>query len=405
MKLRPFNPQTDTAAVRRIWKECGWATEEKYQEAMDDFLAETRSLVGEVNGEAECLVTSARGSIRHLKQDLRLAAVTGVTTSYVARKQGLAQRLTARLVAEDAADGAEVSALGIFEQGFYNKLGYGTGSYENIVCFDPAELAVPVTAGIPRRLSCEDWEEIHQARLSRQRGHGSCNIDSAVITRGEMRFTKGGFGLGFGTPLTHFIWCEPKGGAGPYSIDIIAWRNREQLLELMALIRNLGDQVSSVRMLEPACIHIQNMLRQPFRHQRLTENSKHQSSIRAYAKWQIRLCDIESCLAKTSLPGGDVRFGLTLTDPVEKYLDEDQPWRGVAGEYVITIGRESSAERGSDDSLPHMTATVNAFSRLWLGVLPASGLAIVEELEAPESLLESLDDLLRLPAPRCDWDF
>ena len=100
-----------------------------------------------------------------------------------------------------------------------------------------------------------------------------------------------------------------------------------------------------------------------------------------------------------------MRFGLTLTDPVEKYLDEDQPWRGVAGEYVITIGRESSAERASDDSLPHMTATVNAFSRLWLGVLPASGLAIVEELEAPESLLESLDDLLRLPAPRCDWDF
>jgi hypothetical protein len=48
---------------------------------------------------------------------------------------------------------------------------------------------------------------------------------------------------------------------------------------------------------------------------------------------------------------------------------------------------------------------VNAFSRLWLGVRPASGLAVTDDLAGPSALLEQLDRVLLLPEPKPDWDF
>jgi hypothetical protein len=42
---------------------------------------------------------------------------------------------------------------------------------------------------------------------------------------------------------------------------------------------------------------------------------------------------------------------------------------------------------------------------LWLGVRPATGLAVTDELSGPPELLEALDWVLRLPDPKPDWDF
>jgi predicted acetyltransferase len=85
--------------------------------------------------------------VRHLEADLPMSCVAAVTTSRVARKQGFAARLTAKAIAADAADGALVSALGMFEQGFYNRLGFGTGCYEHLVWFNPAALRAGAPAG------------------------------------------------------------------------------------------------------------------------------------------------------------------------------------------------------------------------------------------------------------------
>jgi hypothetical protein len=52
-----------------------------------------------------------------------------------------------------------------------------------------------------------------------------------------------------------------------------------------------------------------------------------------------------------------------------------------------------------------MRASVNAFSRLWFGVAPASSLAVTDELEAPPALLDALDWLLCVPPPSLDWVF
>ena len=80
-------------------------------------------------------------------------------------------------------------------------------------------------------------------------------------------------------------------------------------------------------------------------------------------------------------------------------------WKGAGGEYVVELGRDSGAERGRDASLSTLKASINAFSRVWLGVRPATGLAVTDDLEGPRDLLEALDDAFRLPEPVRDWDF
>lgn len=96
---------------------------------------------------------------------------------------------------------------------------------------------------------------------------------------------------------------------------------------------------------------------------------------------------------------------LNLSDPIEKYLEEKSPWRGVAGDYVVTLGLSSSAERGTDPTLPTLTASVGAFTRMWMGVRPASGLTMTDDLAGPPELLAALNRVLRLPEPKLDWDF
>ncbi|MCD4739187.1 MAG: hypothetical protein K8R89_08010, partial [Anaerolineae bacterium] len=179
----------------------------------------------------------------------------------------------------------------------------------------------------------------------------------------------------------------------------------EQFLELLALVKSLGDQVRLVRMREPSGIQLQDFLQQPFRFRQLTEKSQYENRMSSSAYWQVRMNDIPACLAQTHLRGETVRFNLCLADPIERYLPADASWRGVTGEYVITLGTESEAARGSEATLPTLTASVNAFTRLWLGTRPATGLAVTTNLEGPPELLEQLDVTLCLPSPKTDWDF
>ena len=407
MEFREYDPKRDKEAVHRIWREIGWLEEGK-EKAMDLLIGCGRTLVAEIDGEAESLVTTVPGTIRYLEEELPFSGIAGVSTSRIARGQGLASRLTARAVAADAAEGALVSGLGMFEQGYYNRLGFGTGPYEHWLSFDPAQLDIEIKPRIPRRLTPEDWEMVHRSRLARSRGHGTCSLIPPETTRAEMLWTKNGFGLGYleGGELTHHLWCSAKDvEQGPYSVRWMAFQTPEQFLELMTLIKNLGDQVRLVRLREPQGIQLQDLLRQPFKHRQITEKSKFEHRMSATAYWQLRILNLEGCLARTHLSGDEVRFNLRLDDPIERFLDESAPWRGLTGEYVVTLGPSSGAEPGRDEALPTLTASVGTFSRLWLGVRPATGLAVTDELSGPQELLERLDRALCLPEPKWDWDF
>jgi hypothetical protein len=410
-QFRPYNPEQDRDAAFRIWCEVGWTEDEKKKKgAFDLFVGASHALVAEVAGAAECLVLSMPGHIRYLDESLPFSAVTGVTTSRVARKQGLAGRLTARLIAEDAVDGALVAGLGIFEQGFYDRLGFGSGGYEHWLAFDPAQLNVETQHRVPRRITPEDWQAVHASRHARLQGHGAVNLGPETLTQAEMIWTEKGFGLGyFDGPegeLTHHLWL--RGGDkehGPYNIWWYSYRTGAQFLELLSLLKSLGDQVRLVWMQEPPRIQMQDFIKQPFRFRQLTEKSKYEQRMNATAYWQIRINDLPGCLARTHLRGKTLRFNLVLSDPIERFLDTVAPWRGVAGEYVVTLGPASKAVAGSDPALPTLKASVNAFTRLWLGVRPATGLAISTDLVGPEVLLKQLDLAFRLPPPRPDWDF
>jgi hypothetical protein len=409
MKLRPYDAKKDQEAVQRIWYEIGWMSESDQKKLIDKFVDGSRGLVIELDGEAECLALSAPGIFRYQSEDLSLSAVTTVATSRVARKQGYASYLTANLIAAEAADGALVSALGIFEQGFYNRLGYGSGPYENWISFDPAQLNIKNIPRLPRRLTIDDAEQIHQAMLNRLRGHGACSLLLPGIVEAEIGWSSKGFGLGYadeqtGT-LTHFLWATDRGENGPYTITFMAYQNGEQFLELLAIIKSWGDQVRMVRMHEPQGIQMQDFLVQPFRYRQLTKDTKYANTNHATAYWQLRICDLSGCLAHTHLPGKPIRFNLSLTDPIADLLDGDASWQGIGGDYVVTLGPESEAVPGKDAALPTLTASVGAFSRLWMGALPATGLAVSAPLNGPPELLNSLDQLLRLPLPKWGWDF
>jgi hypothetical protein len=410
VEIRAYNPATDFESVARIWREIGWidAGNDGHEQALQVFTEQFDGLVADVDGSPECYVATGQGTVRYLTEELPLSGLTAVTTSHVARRQGLARRLAAQSVARDAAAGAAVSGLGMFDQGYYDRLGFGSGSYEHWHALDPASLRVPNTARPPRRLTSDDFEAVHASRLRRARGHGSCNLEASAATRAEMLWADNGFGLGYtdGDELTHHLWFSGKSlEHGPLEVWWMAYRTREQFLELMALLVHLGDNVQLIRLREPADIQMQDLIERPLRRHKITEKSEYENRARAAAYWQMRICDLAACVGAVHLCGEPVRFNLELTDPIEAFLDTDAPWRGIGGEYVITLGGDSAAVAGGEPGLPTLAASVGAFTRMWLGVRPPSGLAVTDDISGPPQLLAALDSILRLPTPKPDWDF
>ncbi|GAH44798.1 unnamed protein product, partial [marine sediment metagenome] len=182
MKYRQYDHKKDKKAVQRIWYEIGWLEKGK-EEVVNLHIKSGRSIIAKIDNEAECFATAVPGSIRYLNEELPFSGITGVATSRIARKQGLAKQLTAMIVAIEASEGALVSGLGVFEQGYYNQIGFGTGSYEHFIAFDPSQLNIRIKPRLPRRITTDDWAMVHSARLARFRSHGSCNLNPPEITK------------------------------------------------------------------------------------------------------------------------------------------------------------------------------------------------------------------------------
>ncbi len=390
----------DLPAVQRIWKECGWVDSEDEAKQIEPFLSDGVVRVEELAGEVECAVSTHRGVLAYDGADLDLLAVTSVTTSWVGRKQGLATKVTAEALAAGAAAGAEVAALGMFEKGFYDQLGFGTGAYEHQVRFDPASIDLPASYRPPIRLTADDCGDIAAAHRSRLRSHGGIAIDGDGFYQAEIGWTTPLLALGYRDDagrLTHFVVGRPKGESGPYRINLISYETHQQLGELFAMLKSLGDQVRSMVVLEPPDLQVEEILRHPIRARISTKGSEFEATNRAMAWWQVRILDVAACVARRRWAGSPVHFNLTLTDPLGDVLGNSKD--GVAGSYVVKIGDPSSAEAGNHDSLPTLHATVNAFSRLWIGAQTASMLRAIAGIDGPDELISSLDAAMQLPTP------
>lgn len=400
--------ESDLDDVLRIWREVGWLDDDDKRAALGAFMEAGNVEVADLEGSPECAVHWTPGTIEHTGTRLGLCAITAVTTSMIGRKQGFASTMTARALRQGAEAGHAVAGLGMFEQGFYDRFGFATAAYDTLYKFDPGRLMVDdVPYRTPIRVTTDMWPEMHAAMMSRLTSHGAVSLGPERIMEAEVGFDDKPFGLGYrdadGT-LTHFVFGRMTGDHGPFDIGWIAYRTIEQLRELLRLLRELGDQVRSASVFEPAHAQMQTLIREPFRDRQRTRSSANEAGGSAIAWWQMRVLDVPACVAALSVPGDGIEFNLRLSDPVDRYLD-DAGWRGVAGEYVVSLGSASAATPGARDGLPTMDASVNAFSRLWFGVRSPSRLLATDDIVAPSSLIEALDRSLVLPSPHPGWMF
>ena len=407
MTWRRYDPKRDLEPCRRIWYETGWLRPDR-PVVFDTVAAQGPAYVTDLEGEPECLVVMSPGTLRYRAQELGLTGVMAVTTSRVGRRQGLAGRLTARAVAEQASAGAAVAGLGMFDQGYYDKLGFGSGGYEHIVALDPLALDLGIRPRKATRLGPEHAEAIHASRTGRTLGHGGVNFASVDVTRADMLRSEHGFGLGYfeGGLLTHHLWALPETDNrmhGPFRVLWLSYRNGGQLKELLSLLSDLGDQVMLVRLREPPGIQLQDLVERPMRHYHQGGGARFEPRNDARAYWQMRICDLDACVRAVRIRE-ELSFNLVLDDPIAHYLDEGS-WRGVGGEYVVRLGPASAVRPGRQEGLKRLEAGVGAFTRLWLGVRSAGSLAVTDNLRADPELLAALDEALLLPEPRPDWDF
>jgi len=406
--IRKVDKKKDIKHLQRIWHEVGWIEPESFK-YMDEWIKNSDGLVAELNKQPECYVTSVQGDFKYQENLLPFSCISGVTTSLIARKQQFAVKTTAQKIAEDTINGSAICGLGMFEQGFYNQLGFGSGTYEYFIHFTPASININTPFRVPERLTKKDLKDIQWSRENRLRKHGSCNLPK-VMTKFEISCSSKRFGLGYkdkNGKLTHHVWLYGYGTEnGPMNVVWMAYQNYAQFLELLALLKSLGDQIMLIRMIEPPEIYIQDFLSKPFYYRELSKNSEYRNQNKSFAFWQIRILDIFQCIKVTELPIKELSFNLKLKDPISTFLDKSSKWQGISGNYIITLGPNSHCKKGNNPNLDTLETTVNGFTRMWAGVLPASSLQLSEQFNANEALFILLDNAFAsLPKPHPDWDF
>ncbi len=375
MKYRKFDLKKDKDAVFDILNECGWVHNKKKDRYLNKFLPAANTLVIDVNGQAEVMATSSIGTIRYQDEKLKLSAITGVAASLLARKQGFAGKLTATRLALDAEKGAEVGVLCIFDQGYYNKLGFG---------------------------------KIHKNRVNRLPNHCAVTLPE-YTTQVELGEKDKQMGFGYfdeNGNLTHHVWLHGKGKEqGPLWVQWLAYENLDQLMDLLALLKSFEEQFLLIKFVEPPFINMQDFIEKPFLIKGITRKAAHQNYISSSAYWQLRILNLQKCMKKTHLNCEGFSFNLQLSDPIGKYIPKEIKWKGIAGDYVISLGNKSSAKKGKQKDLPTLKASIGAFTRMWFGIMPASSLVYSDDIEAPEELLKKLDKAFLLPEAHVDWGF
>ena len=407
MEFRKYDKKQDRKAAFRIWLECGWVKDNKEDKKTFDIFTESgRTEVAEVDGKAEALVVLNPGKMRYQNRDLKLTAVSAVTVSRILRKRKAAPRLLASMLRDEMEKGTHLAGLGMFEQGFYNRLGFGTMKYEHWYSFDPGRLKIYKKGKRPVRLTEKDWKECYRCFKERQTGHGFVTIDSGENFHAEM-LQPNSFGLGIKKEgkLSHYLWFHGDNiSHGPYQVRWMAYNCWDEFLELMGIIKSLEEQVRCVNMREPAHIQLQDFVEKPFRLMGLTEKSHFWSKNEAEAYQQLRICSLEECISAVEYDGPPFSFNLTLTDPLLRYT-EGEEFRGCEGDYTVTVGPESKAGRGHGKNLPLVKGTVNGFTRLWIGVMPASTVGLTEEIFIDSELIKPLEKAFYKPYARSDWDY
>ena len=407
---RPFDVARDLEHLRRVWRETGWLKDsDTFKRGLNAYLDVCDTIVEDMNGEMEVGASRADACLRVQNESLPMCVIAVVFSRIAGRQGGHATRLTALQVAAGVADGAAVASLGIFDQGFYERLGFGMGPYVRRMTIEPSSLKVPKLKRSPVRLTLDDVDAMHACRVARRHGHGCVDLAHKGVTEFECCEHRG-YGLGFQEEdgrLTHCMWISTDDNLddGPWSVRWMAWQTKAQLFELLGVVKSLADQISGVRIADPPGLQLQDLIDRPFAWLRRTKGGRNYGNPTSIAYWEHRICDLPACMAALSLPGADACFNLRLSDPIGNFLPDDAPWRGCAGDWTVSLGSTCRAEAGHDAALPMLEASINAFTRLWIGARRADALVMTDDLDGPDALIELLSAQWALPEPATDWDY
>lgn len=403
---------TDCEDALGLWNEAGWAQDRTHAlEAADVLYSMGQTWVMDAQGSGlAALVSTIPGTIQHGIAQVPLSIVRSVLVSRRYRRRGLALRGTAQALATAYAAGAQTSILGIFDQGFYDRLGYGTGPAHILWRIDPGFLRAPVPAAVPELLTLDDYEAVHRLRLRWANAHGQVVIPDPRATLTSLQMTLPGAMYGWWnadhTELTHAIALTPNASMwGPVRVRFLFFETPAQFRELLGFLAGLGDQLRAIDLPGLAKIQWQDYVELPFARLRMGEGAALDTAPGALAYWQLRLLDLPGALASTSFHGPEIRFVFDCTDPIERYLPADSSWRGCGGTWRVSLGQQSHAEAGDDTTLPRLTGSINGFSRLWIGARSASALELTGELSGQPDLLAALDACCLTPVPNPGWEF
>ena len=237
------------------------------------------------------------GTIRYDRVDLSLCAITGSPPARSPGTSGWRRGLTAEAIAAGATEGAAVAALGMFEQGFYDRFGMGTLAYLDALSFDPARLRVEPPRRAPVRVTRDDWADVADLMARRARRHGSVNLDPPEVFRSDLAWVEEPY-LGFGFRggdgrLTACVIGTNKDEHGPFDVQTFAYEGDDDLRDLLGLLRSLAAQVQRVKMIEPAGIQLQDLIDRPIRDAE-PEQANHAWHT-AMAWYQLRVLDLGAC--------------------------------------------------------------------------------------------------------------
>ena len=244
------------------------------------------------------------------------------------------------------------------------------------------------------------------------RGHGSVSFDAEELPSAELMWDPEGanaFFLGFRDgpqgQLSHHLLARAKGESGPYTVHWMSCETGAQLIELMSVLKSLGDQVRQVRMVEPPQLQIQDLIEHPFRLQKLSSGGDMDQRFQTFAESQIRILHLDVCLTAVSSPV-EMELNMVVQDPVADHLD-GEGWRGIGGKYRLRLGsRCEVATAAIDSAVPTLRVGAGALSRMWIGSRAASSLALTDRIDASPDVLAALDEAFRPPAaPNYDWMF
>ena len=392
------------------WRDAGWL-EKGNEKAAEEFIGSGSALVGLENGRAVALATSGKGSLYHClhSSELPFCSINSVNVSFHGRKLGYAAALTSALLAEAAERGDACAGLGMFEQGFYDRLGFSNMPYWKSVSLVPSDIDLKGEfTSRPVRLSAENWMEIHRNRTERYRHHGSVNL-SPASTRAAMAFSGNCFALGFRNEtgrLTHHIFFEKISGEnGPAYTGWLVYGDPSQFRDLMLVVKSLGDQIDTVRISEPPGVQLQALLKKPLSNRRRTlKTLQDRVETRALSWTQCRILSLEGCINGMNCPGGSCSFNLRLHDPISEYLESSGGWSGCSGDYTVSLSGDSRAVPGIASGLPMMECSVNTFTKLWNGSVRPTLIPFTDSISAPLELLVSVEQAVPMPEPSFDWE-